>query len=81
MRTAFAGKGYLPIDGRLDFVVETRPVRLIGLDSLWEGHGSGRLEPESLAFLAETLAAAPDVPTVVALHHPPFVCGIAHMDR
>lgn len=81
MRAAFAGKGYLPAKGRLDFVVETRPVRLIGLDSLWEGHGAGRLEPESLAFLADALGAEPEVPTIVAVHHPPFLCGIGHMDR
>lgn len=81
MRAALSPKGYLPAEGALDFVVETRPVRLIGLDSLWEGHSAGRLEPPSLDFLAETLAAAPDVPTVVAVHHPPFVCGIGHMDR
>jgi 3',5'-cyclic AMP phosphodiesterase CpdA len=81
MRAALAPKGYLPADGALDFVVETRPVRVVGLDSLWEGHSAGRLEPLSLAFLADTLAAASDVPTIVAVHHPPFVCGIGHMDR
>lgn len=81
LRAAFGPKGYLPPEGRLDFVVETRPVRIVGLDSLWEGHGAGRLEPESLTFLADALGAAPEVPTVVAVHHPPFVCGIGHMDR
>jgi hypothetical protein len=28
-----------------------------------------------------TLAEAPGRPTVVAMHHPPFVTGIGHMDR
>jgi 3',5'-cyclic-AMP phosphodiesterase len=27
------------------------------------------------------LAAVPDKPTIVGMHHPPFACGIAHLDR
>jgi 3',5'-cyclic AMP phosphodiesterase CpdA len=81
MRDAFAGGGYLPAEGELNYVVETRPVRLIGLDSLVPGESHGALTPATLDFLAAALAAAPDVPTLVFVHHPPFVCGIGHMDR
>ncbi|MDH7480280.1 MAG: hypothetical protein QHH02_09735, partial [Syntrophomonadaceae bacterium] len=33
-----------------------------------------------LRWLDETLAQAPDTPTLMAMHHPPFQTGIAHMD-
>jgi 3',5'-cyclic AMP phosphodiesterase CpdA len=33
-----------------------------------------------LSWLDGVLAAQPTRPTIVALHHPPFATGIAHMD-
>ena len=65
----------------VQYAVEDYPVRLVMLDSLVPGAGHGELNAEQLGFLDRTLAAVPDKPTIVALHHPPFVCGIAHMDR
>ena len=44
------------------------------------GAGHGELCARRLDWLERTLAAAPDRPTLVAMHHPPFRCGIAHMD-
>jgi 3',5'-cyclic AMP phosphodiesterase CpdA len=81
MRAALGPRGYLPASGPLDFVVETRPVRLIGLDTLVAGESHGALAEASIAFLEATLAREPTVPTLVFLHHPPFDCGIGHMDR
>jgi 3',5'-cyclic-AMP phosphodiesterase len=65
----------------VQYAVEDYPVRLVMLDTLVPGANHGELAPSQLAFLDRTLAAAPDKPTIVALHHPPFACGIAHMDR
>jgi len=65
----------------VQYAVEDYPVRLVMLDSLVPGAGHGELNGAQLEFLNRTLAAVPDKPTIVALHHPPFVCGIAHMDR
>jgi len=65
----------------VQFAVEDHPVRLVMLDTLVPGSGHGELRPEQLEFLDRTLAAAPDKPTIVAMHHPPFICGIAHIDR
>jgi Icc protein len=65
---------------RLDLVVDDQPVRMIGLDTLVEGDSGGRLEPYQLAWLAARLAEAPDRPTLVFLHHPPFPTGIAFSD-
>ena len=65
----------------VQYAVEDYAVRLVMLDTLVPGAGHGELSAEQLEFLDRTLAAAPDKPTIVAMHHPPFVCGIAHMDR
>jgi 3',5'-cyclic-AMP phosphodiesterase len=65
----------------VQYAVEDYAVRLVMLDTLVPGAGHGELRAEQLEFLDRTLAAAPDKPTIVAMHHPPFVCGIAHMDR
>jgi Icc protein len=65
----------------VQYTVDDYPVRLIMLDTLVPAAGHGELRPEQLEFLDRNLAAAPDKPTIVAMHHPPFACGIAHMDR
>lgn len=57
------------------------PVRMIGLDTVVPGSGAGRLCAERLAWLEERLAEDTTKPTIVAMHHPAFVCGIHHMDR
>jgi Icc protein len=65
----------------VQYTVEDYPVRLVMLDTLVPGAGHGELRTEQLEFLDRTLAGAPDKPTIIAMHHPPFACGIAHMDR
>jgi 3',5'-cyclic AMP phosphodiesterase CpdA len=65
----------------IQYTVEDLPVRLVLLDTLIQGKTDGELCPKRLAWLDATLAAAPDTPTVVVMHHPSFVCGIGHMDR
>jgi Icc protein len=65
----------------VQYAVEDHPVRLVMLDTLVPGASHGVLAPSQLAFLDRTLAAAPAKPTIVAMHHPPFACGIAHVDR
>jgi Icc protein len=64
----------------VQYAVEDYPVRLVMLDTVVPGSGHGELRPEQLHFLDRTLAAAPDKPTIVAMHHPPFICGITHID-
>ena len=81
LRAGFGGDGYLPPDGFLQYVVEDYPVRLVALDTLIPGEGGGELCAERLAWLERTLAAAPDRPTAVMMHHPPFPTGIERMDR
>jgi 3',5'-cyclic AMP phosphodiesterase CpdA len=65
----------------VQFVVDDYEVRLIGLDTVVEKSSEGALCERRLKFLADALDAAPDKPTVVFMHHPPFDCGIRHMDK
>jgi len=77
----FVDHDYLPRTGRfLQYVIEGYPVRLIGLDTLVPGEKGGVICEERLAWLATRLAEAPDQPTVIFMHHPPFITGIRHMD-
>jgi 3',5'-cyclic AMP phosphodiesterase CpdA len=79
---AFADRGYLPQDGGfLHYTVEPWPVRLIGLDTLLPGQPGGRLCAERLGWLDARLGEAPRRPTVVFMHHPPFVTGMQAMDE
>ena len=80
MRRAFRGDGYLPASGFLHYTVDDLPLRLVALDTVVPGEGGGRLCAERLAWLDHTLATAPDRPTAILMHHPPFQTGIAHMD-
>jgi 3',5'-cyclic-AMP phosphodiesterase len=81
LRRAFRADGYLPAAGFLQFTVEDFPVRLVALDTLLPGDHRGVLCAERLAWLDLTLAAAPERPTLVLMHHPPFATGIDFMDR
>jgi Icc protein len=81
MRRAFGGDGYLPVAGFLHYVVDEHPVRLVALDTVIPGASGGELCDERLRWLEGALAAAPERPTIIIMHHPPFATGIAHMDR
>ncbi len=64
----------------VQYTVEDLPVRLVMLDTVVPGFGHGLLCDARLEWLEATLAAKQDKPTIVVMHHPPFVCGIRHMD-
>ncbi|MFP2911081.1 phosphodiesterase [Pyxidicoccus sp. 3LFB2] len=80
LRAAFAHLGYLPPRGFLHYVVELGPLRLIGLDTLVPGAPGGKLCDERLAWLDARLSEAPERPTLVFMHHPPFPTGIHRAD-
>lgn len=68
-------------DEFLHYTVEETPLRLIALDTVIPGAQGGRLCPRRLDWLAARLEEAPERPTAILMHHPPFVTGIDHMDR
>ena len=79
MRAAFARD--LPANGPLNWTRRVGGIHLIGLDTLVEGQGAGTLSSDSLSFLQSALSQAGDAPVLLALHHPPFACGIGFMDK
>jgi len=80
-RAVFGGAAWMPAAGAIDWVVDLPDTRLIGLDTLVEGQGAGRLQPDSLEFLTHALNGAGARAVVVALHHPPLRTGIRFMDN
>lgn len=64
----------------VQYAVEDLPVRLVMLDSVVPEAGHGLLCEKRLAFLDRTLAAQPERPTMLVLHHPPMLTGVTDMD-
>ncbi|WP_404385626.1 phosphodiesterase [Caenispirillum salinarum] len=81
LRAVFRPDGYLPESGYLQYVVDGFPLRLVGLDTLRDGHDGGRLCLDRLYWLERTLEEARGVPTVLFMHHVPFLTGLAPFDR
>ncbi len=87
MRAAFGlpGSGAEPAS----HVADLGPLRLVCLDSTIPGGEAGALDEGRLEWLAEVLAADPETPTVIAMHHPPLwtampafeAIGLAASDR
>src|SRR5579872_5061470 len=65
LRAAFAGDGYLPADGFLNYTVEDFALRIVALDTNVPGHHHGELCAERLEWLDRTLATAPAKPTLL----------------
>lgn len=63
-------------DGFIQYAIEDWPLRIVVLDTLQIGRHGGAYDDERAAWLRATLAAAPDRPTLIVLHHPPFDTGI-----
>jgi 3',5'-cyclic AMP phosphodiesterase CpdA len=65
----------------VNYSVEVGPLRLVALDTTRPGEDPGALDAERLDWLDAELAAAPKVPTLLAMHHPPLVTGSPAWDE
>ncbi|OLL30462.1 phosphodiesterase [Burkholderia sp. SRS-W-2-2016] len=82
LRAAFPERAELRDGGEfVQYGVDVGPLRVLALDSMVPGQSGGTLCDARLGWLAQQLDAARGKPVVVALHHPPFACGIGHMDE
>jgi 3',5'-cyclic AMP phosphodiesterase CpdA len=82
LRSAFKEHRYLrQLGERINYVIEDYPLRLIAIDTVIPQQSGGDLDAASASWLETTLAGAPDRPTLVMMHHPPFATGIGHMDE
>jgi len=80
IRAVFNDHEYLPDAGFVQYAIDTYAIRLIGLDTQVIGESGGLLCAQRLAWLTAQLLAAPNKPTLLFMHHPPFETGIGHMD-
>lgn len=82
LRASFPDHAYLrQMNGYVQYVIDAAPLRVIALDTVIAGQSGGELCATRLAWLEARLAQAPRTPTVILMHHPPFVTGIGHMDN
>lgn len=81
LRAAFADQPWMPASGFLCYAVDTPEVRVLCLDTLHDGHEGGRLCAERLGWLRGALADGQGKPTLIAMHHPPFLGGLNGFDR
>lgn len=77
LASAFA---QVPQAGFIHYAIDCGDLRLLMLDSLEEGRHGGAFCATRAGWLEAQLAAHPDTPTVIAVHHPPLAVGIDWMD-
>jgi Icc protein len=65
---------------RLDYAVDAHAIRIIGLDSSEQRRPAGILRTTTLDWLDGSLSAAPERPTLIFVHHPPFRTGVNAAD-
>lgn len=80
-RAAFPSHTYLPIRGPLHYCIDDHPVRIVALDSCPPGSHHGHIDSSGLNWLRSTLRTDTRKPTIVLMHHPPFVSGIPYLDQ
>ena len=64
----------------LHLTIDGHPLRMIGLDTVAVGLVAGELCPARLDWLEARLREAPERPTLLFMHHPPFATGIRFSD-
>jgi Icc protein len=65
----------------VQYAVDLGAFRLVVLDTTRPGEDPGALDAARLEWLDAELAAAPELPTLVAMHHPPVVTGVPAWDE
>jgi 3',5'-cyclic-AMP phosphodiesterase len=78
IREAFdlPGEGEEPVN----YSVDVGELRLVLFDSNVPGRDPGSYDADRLGWLDRELAAQPERPTLLAVHHPPLATGIAEWD-
>lgn len=66
--------------GFIHYAIEREGLRILCLDTFEPGRHGGAFCTARAQWLAGQLAAHPDTPTLVFMHHPPVVSGIDWMD-
>ena len=78
---SFLEHAYLrEMPGFVQYAIDAVEMRVLALDTVVPMQPHGALCETRLQWLDDRLAEMPGKPTVIAMHHPPFKTGIAHMD-
>ena len=80
MRRAFSDQPCFSTAGPMNACVSANDIYILLLDSTVPGQPYGILSDETLRWLNAELQEHPTRPTLIFLHHPPFLTGIRHMD-
>jgi 3',5'-cyclic-AMP phosphodiesterase len=81
LQNVFGTQGSSPLSDFVQYVIDDYPVRLIALDTNLPGKAEGILCHERLSWLEAQLADAPQKPTLLFMHHPPFTTGLNVVDN
>jgi 3',5'-cyclic AMP phosphodiesterase CpdA len=82
LRAAFPDHAYLnQFPPFIQYAIEEHELRIVAVDTVIPGQAGGELCAQRLEWLALTLATAPQRPTLLLMHHPPFATGIGFMDE
>lgn len=73
MRRMFPEHRYWPREGALHYTIENFPVRIVALDDNVPGETHGLLRRSGAEWLESVLSSERGRPTILALHHPPFL--------
>jgi 3',5'-cyclic AMP phosphodiesterase CpdA len=68
-------------DEPVQYSVDLGPLGLVVVDTTIPGEIPGALDADRIAWLDAELAAAPTVPTLIAMHHPAHTTGIPAWDE
>ncbi|OON67964.1 phosphodiesterase [Hymenobacter sp. CRA2] len=80
LQGVFGAQGTQAMADYVQFVVDAGPLRLIGLDTHVPGQDGGLLDEARLQWLEARLQEAPERPTLLFMHHPPFLTGLKAYD-
>lgn len=64
----------------INYVIDGDELRIIALDTLWNGQAGGMMCKARATWLRDCLAKGGHQPTVIFMHHPPLKCGILETD-
>lgn len=67
-------------DEPINYSARVGELRLVAFDSVVPGQDPGDFPPEQLRWLDAELAAEPEAPSLLALHHTPLTTGIPEWD-
>lgn len=76
----FGGTPYLGGGTSASYAVEYPEATIVVASSWLDGSPAGKLGPDQLAWLDQTLDARAGVPAFVCLHHPPLALGMPFLD-